>query len=482
MKNLILEHAKILIYGAGGNGIRFYERHKKQLQMVCFIDKRANEIKSIDELPVLSLEEVFEKFVDKDECVVFITVKNVFSHTEIAKVFVENGFHRIIYKSDNALKGIANIEDQAIDEIYENLIERKGHKYNFSIPFTKSIYTSFKDRLCIEVTATEIIAWCPVELLFNYKASNDYPGLNLTLFFPLVELYRFFLGDSSIDKEEVLENFFVYSCEWLKKNGRELNESQKNSFLESRTAVFEEMQKMSEVDIDFFKKNCPEVQYESGKFYLSSSGRNRVSFLIAKGFKYVPVRMSDKDYLEWCDLQHIYEMENYVNANGIKSFFAPYPNPYLLDFPIDFVDYQRLFLWPIANEIVKEIYKDSRVTEGSLTCINYDKVEKEKSKVSVVCYLKDDDIACQYFRSIGLHTDVNKNIGQYYLVIDSCVKRNLKEIFVNNYKRIYFLDREDGRVRGNSFTDFGFIKSRILFETMTRKGCICAEVFEKYKF
>lgn len=479
MEDIILEHAKILIYGTGGNGIGFYERQKNQLHIEGFIDKRADEIKTVYNLPVLTIEDANTKFINKDEYVVFVTIKNVFAHTEIAKTLLNNGFHRIVYKSDNVLKGNEDCVEKRIDEIYETLIEQKGYRHNFSIPFMKSIHISFKDRLCIEKTETEVRTWCPVELLFNYKESNDYPGLNMPLFFPLVELYKLFLGDSSISKEEAIDNFFVYSCEWLKKNGRELNESQKNSFLESRIAVFEEMQEMSEVDIEFFKRNCPEVKLEEKKFYLSSSGRNRVSFLIAKGFKYVPVKMSEKDYLEWCDLQYVNRMENYINDNGIKSFFAPYPNPYLLDFSIDFVDYQRLFLWPIANEIVKKIYKDSRVTEGTLTCTDYSKVERKKNKTSVMCYLQDGGAACQYFKSIGFHINMNEDAEIKYLVVDSCVKDNIEGILNKDYRKVYFLKREDGCLSNEVFLDFGYKRTKKMFETITRKGYLYAEVLEK---
>jgi hypothetical protein len=426
----------------------------------------------------MTLEDVSSKISDKQEYVVFIAVKNVFSHDEIARSLLENGFHRIVYKPGNILKGNGNSTEKQIDEIYETLMERKACNTNFRIPYTEMICTTFRDQLCIEREDTYVKTWCPVELLFNYKESHDYPGINMPLFFPLVELYKYFLGDTSIGREEAVSNFMAYSCEWLKQNNRELTRSQAESFMESRTAVFEEMQKTAEVDIDFFRKNCPMVKYEGGRFYLSSSGRNRVSFLIAKGFKYVPVKMSRDDYSDWCDMQSVKKMQEYIDGNKIASFFAPYPNPYLLDYPVDFVDYQRLFLIPIANGITKKIYKDSRVNEGTLTCVDYSKVESEKSKISVVCCMQDDGIASRYFESIGFHTGSDKKTENNYLLIDSNADKMTEVLSDRKYTRIYFLNRGDGNLDNEHFARFGYAKTRRLFDTVSRSGNISAEVYE----
>jgi hypothetical protein len=478
MENIKLANAKILIYGTGGNGKNFCERMHSQLQISGYIDKRANEIETLNNVSVMTLEEVSSNIKNKDEYVVVISVKNVFSHNEIAKSLLDNGFHRIVYKSDSVLKGNGDSKEKLIDEIYESLIERKECNTNYTIPYTEIIRTSFNDKLCIEKADTYVKTWCPVELLFNYKESHDYPGLNMPLFFPLVELYKYFLGDTSIGREEAVSNFMAYSCEWLKQNNRELTKSQADSFMESRTAVFEEMQKTVEVDIDFFKDNCPMVKYESGKFYLSSSGRNRVSFLIAKGFKYVPVKMSRNDYIDWCDMQYVKKIQDYVDRNKITSFFAPYPNPYLLDYPVDFVDYQRLFLIPIANSIMKKIYKYSRLIDGTLTCVNYSKVESEKSKTSVVCYMQDDGIASRYFESIGFNTSCDKKTENNYLLISSHINRTIEQLLDGKYTKIYFLNCGEGAIDNEYFARLGYTKKSRMFDTASRKGFIYAEVYE----
>ena len=383
-----------------------------------------------------------------------------------------------MYKPGNVLKGSAGETELAINKIYETLIERKEYNSGYEIPYTDSIRTALRDRLCIEKKKETVKAWCPVELLFNYKESYDYPGLNMPLFFPMVELYRFLMGDKELMEEEVISNFVVYSCEWLNKNKGTLTEGQEKSFIESRVAVFQEMQKMAEIDIDFFKRNCPRVTYEEGKFYLVSSGRNRVSFLIAKGFKYIPVEMSTQDYEKWCDFELRKRMEEYIAKNRIDSFFAPFPNPYLVDGTFDFVDYQRLFLFPIANRILKQIYKANRKKKDSLTITDFGSVERDKKSTKIDCVLQDDEIAEHYFESLGFDIEAHYDSGQKYLLIDS-MYCGAKSILERNYDTIFFLERESAYLKEKDLSDYGYTHKECIFNSIMKRGKVRAVIYDR---
>lgn len=441
-----LDTGKVIIYGTGGNGLSLARMLRNEsIQVKYFIDKRADEIVSIEDIPVKNLSEL-DDIDDKEQYIVFITIKNVFAHSEIASDILKRGYTHIIYKPSSVLRGYSNNTDEKVNELYELLIERKQYKSLLNIPATKNILIKFRNRLIISDDEDTIKVWCPVELIFNYKSSNDYPGLNMPLFFPLVELYRFLLGQEGEYHKNAIENFIVYCSEWLRINNKELDDSQLNSFLESRISVFQEMQKMTEIDNDFFKSNCPLVEYENEKFYISSSGRNRVSFLIAKGYKYVPVRMNRLDYEKWCNLKRVLEIEDKVNVQRIGSFFAPEPNPYLVDYKIDFVDYQRLILWPIANEIIKEIYIKSRYNKGTLTCTDFDKVEVLKKKYIITCDIEDGGISNAYFESIGLgRTNVNAEyIYNISFSEDKEIKRDaklIKAIWIKNKKKYFYFEK-----------------------------------------
>lgn len=439
--SVLLSKSKAIIYGIGGNGIKTYQLLKaNNIEVEGFIDKRAKEHAYIENTKVYSLQEITEKILDKNGIVVFVTLKNVFIHNEIVNELLRAGFHYVIYKSLNALNNVANSNEIEIDRAYEEIIEHVQFNTDFTVPYLYSANYHFIDRLKIKVNENAyVVSWVPIELLFNYRDAKDYPGINMPLMFPLVELYKAFLGDDNIDSKEALDNFFLYSGEWLHRNNNKPTNDQQASMFESRASIFQHMQKMAEADISFFQKNAPVAQYENGKFFLESSGRNRVAFLIAKGYKYIPVQMSQGDYDLWCDRPLINQYEEKINSKNINIFFAPYPNPYLVDFPVIYADYMTQFIIPIANEIVKDIYLQSVVEDDNVRIVDTQLVEKQKHIYSIICRIDDNGIANRYFRSIGL-TDYDTEREEIYKV--EIVDYNIGKIIDTTANRLYVLENE----------------------------------------
>lgn len=482
MDTASLRDLNICIYGTGGNGISLYRRIPEGYNFVCFIDKRADDIKELSEKPVVSVDSL-SKFTDLDKTVVFITIKSVFSHSDIARDLIKCGIRYIIFKPDNVLKDVADETELRINEIYEALIEGNGEFDDISIPHIDVLPVRLRNRLLIKEEGQEVTTWCPVELLFNYPESEDYPGINMPLFFPLVELYRSFLGDPTIDGEESEMNFIDYCCEWLRKNDKPLTLSQTESFLESRGQIFSDLQKMTEVDIDYFKSNCPSVKYVSGRFFLTSSGRNRVAFLIAKGFKYVPIRMSKVDYDIWCDVELVSSEEKRIEQGELRSYYAPATNPFLVDVQTVFADYMRLFVIPSANHIIKGIYNESKYAYVNMDsdsrgrCVDQKKVDKLLSDTVVVCQINDEGRAAKYFKSLGIDaiegsvkTSDIENKRNAYLIIDENNIEKVDDLYNTAcWKGIFYIRKTASKEL--RFDGYGCY--RTLFEhASTKTGCV----------
>lgn len=469
-----LDECNLLIYGTGGNGMGVYKCLSPFCNILGFIDKRAEKINSIFEKPVFTLQQISEKLPEneRDKTVVIITIKNVFMHSDIAKELLKNGFMFLIYKPLNILKSRGNKTDIQVNDIYENIVEKRQWTTNILVPRTKEILFEFQNKLFISRNEDEVTTWVPVEILFNYKESYDYPGINMPLFFPLVELYKAFLGTREVPLEQAINNFYLYCGEWLYRNKKPFTEEQKESFLESRRAIFEEMQKMAEVDIDFFKTNAPFVEKDGRKLFLKSSGRNRVAFLIAKGFKYVPVRMSSMEYNEWCDMDLVHEKERDINESGINCFFAPYPNPYLVDYPMYFTDYQRLFLQPVANEIIKKIYLNNVVNEEGLNRVFFEGVEQEKKKICFYFRVNDDGIAEEYFKNIGFMTSEisgrNDDLEKILVIDDENYMKGKDILYSADFQRIYLLQKGNDIKIINDFEQCGYKLNYRVFESICR--------------
>lgn len=483
LNNCCLKESNILIYGTGGNGIGLYQRLASFYNILGFIDKRAAKIVSIFDKPVYTIRDISQKlsFAEKENTVVIITIKNVFDHSGLVKELLYSNFPFIIYKPLNILKNRGNETDIRVNAIYESIVEKKQYASEVLVPRTEDIEYKLANRLLIERKDNEVITWLPVESLFNYKNSYGYPGINMPLFFPLVELYKAFLGKRDVSLQQAINNFYLYCGEWLYQNGKTLTDEQKDSFLEARRSVYVEMQKTAEVDIDFFKRNAPSVEKEENRFYLKSSGRNRISFLIAKGFRYVPVKMRIVDYEEWCDIEFVREKEKSINQNNVKCFFAPYPNPYLVDYSVCFVDYQRLFLQPIANEITKEIYLNNVITEAGVNRVAHEHVESDKKKWVFALKINDEGIAEEYLKNIGFLTVCsymqNHNAMQI-LVLDSQNFSEMEEVLAKGrFNKVYYLQQGMHEDTIEKFQKCGYKLEKKMFESVCRNGIICGFSF-----
>ena len=87
----------IVIYGAANSGKIVYDILKKnQIDIIAFIDKRADELGELYGKRIVgSIDDI--DGLDKTDCVVIIAVKNVFEHSKIADHLVKSGINSILY-------------------------------------------------------------------------------------------------------------------------------------------------------------------------------------------------------------------------------------------------------------------------------------------------------------------------------------------------------------------------------------------------
>ena len=424
-----LDESPIWIYGKGGTGIRTANVLKEAGVAVCgFIDKRAGEM-SEDVLPSITLEKA-SALHDKNKAAIIICLKDVFQHEAVARELLAAGFHWLIYKPAASLSGRVEAgKVQQINAIYESLVECSRLPASCDVPRTENIPVHLDDKFLIEDCGETVLAWVPVELIFNYEDSPDYPGCNMPLMFGLVDLYCAFLGELTIEEyETAIRDFYLYCGEWLHKNSLSAEEKPFSGFQDSRAGIFQNMEKMAELNTDFFRQNAPAASYKEGKFYLTSSGRNRVAYQIAKGGKYVPLRLSMKDYVKWCDLPRVRQLEHKLSEGSMGTSFASAAHPYLVSIPCEFADYMRLFILPSAREILRNLYLQCVVMdERGIRHVDFAKFEEQRSLVRIVDGMDDDGVLSRYFQSLGFHVvnsafDGGNFKDNYYFL-----RRELKE-------------------------------------------------------
>lgn len=166
------------------------------------------------------------------------------------------GFDQCIYKPLPILKGYSDNELEKISMAHDVfLVDIDFPKKQVLAKVNLNYKMQYKDSLIISQNAeNEVLTWMPLELIFNYKKADVYEDLSMAAFFPLVNLYRLFLGNVNRKERDVLDDFYRYASEWAYSNQIEITEELKASWVESRWEAFAHMQEISDYDFDFFAK------------------------------------------------------------------------------------------------------------------------------------------------------------------------------------------------------------------------------------
>lgn len=387
---------KYIIYGAGGNCYhikRLFDKEKYSIAAI--LDKRAEEMHFIEDTPVYTLEQFTKQEQLKDNIVIIVSIKNVFEHVNIARELLELGYKNIIYKPFPILQGEHDEEWDSINCVYEAILEEEklsglnGKKIACS---RRNHLVQFKDELIIEESNDTVMCWMPVELVCNYDREDAYRLLPMAAFYPLLNMYQYLLSSGyTYEWENILNDFFLYSIDWVERTGKELSEGLKTSMINSRISVFGGMQKKADLDSHFFVRNAVSVKrIDPMRFYLTTSGRNRVSFLIAKGHRFVPVHMSREDYACWLNQRNFEELKQYLEKNCINCLFTTVQHPLMISYASETTDYISMFCMPVVREIYRQLHWMTAEKTNDYYKINLERYNDEKGKLSILSVTKDE--------------------------------------------------------------------------------------------
>lgn len=395
-----------LIYGAGGCGLKLINVFKKKGYCLRgFIDKRAASLDTVCGEKVWSLDTLSELREEAENIVIIITIKNVFEHTNIAMELAQIGFDQCIYKPLPILQGYKDKELEKISKAHDIFLISVDIPDNQILSKVRNDNKiRIKDNFIITKQEQEVLTWVPLELLFNYKESDPYKQISMAAFFPLSNLYKLFLGGSMMNERKILDDFFCYCNEWAYRNNITVTKELKQRWIASRHEAFTQMQELVDYDFDFFFRAAPEVERNvDGGFNLICSGRNRVVFLEAKGYRHIPVKMSKDNYKKWINKDVMDEVLRYMTKNHIRKTYAPVPHPYFKTIPSKYVDYYRLVCFPIAKYITQWIFREARINVDKICILDQDKLEKLKQEYLILCDLEDEGACSRYLNMCGFN-------------------------------------------------------------------------------
>lgn len=432
----VSKNKQFVIYGAGGDCRRLIAvLRENNYQVVFIIDKRADSIVNLEGVPVVTFDEL--NFDNIRNCIFIISIKNVFEHTLIAKELLSRGVQNLVYKPLPVLHGTSDSEWEGISRAYDQLlIEKRIPKFPIAIS-RRDHMMAYYDQLFISENQDVVLCFMPIELIHNYNTDEAYGKMHMAAYYPLVDLYKYLLAIMPYNTwDGVKEQYYLYSAEWVSRVGEKYTLDLKKSLIHSRIGAFEEMQKLYDIEKDFFTRNAVNVEIgENKQFYLKSSGRNRVAFLIAKGCNYVPVKMDKESYRIWLDEEKSKRIIEFLEINHINKMFCKVPHPILSSYPTDVFDYSRLFCMPVISRINSYLHKLAEENDNDYPQINYEKFLQLKKDIKIYCDIDDMGNMGRYIAAAGMKcTQVCENSAEITALLDDLFNYRDSALIVRNCK------------------------------------------------
>lgn len=355
----------ILIYGASSAGIRVGRLLEGSGSTIKgYIDKRAKEIEFFNGKRVYTIDEAEKLFKYKENVIIIICIRNVFEHIYIAKDLLVLGFTNLIYKHKDVLSGKKNSYLLSIDDAYEKLVNEGRVPNNSVFKTDANNLQVIKDFAIIEDDDKkgEKVVFIPKQLLFvDTKNGIAWQNLNIPTTFPGVFLYEYFERKNNFTFKEIYD-FYInqFSKGIVKDIGITANDSWGNVTIQGRQEVYNEMNIKFAIDTSFFIRNCPKGIFDSkeSRVKVISSGKNRISFLVAKGINFIPIRLSKEDYGIYVNSEEANKLVNYLEDNHIKKINTVIEHPFFYDYPSVAGSFLDLCIVPIIRFWAMEIYRE----------------------------------------------------------------------------------------------------------------------------
>lgn len=411
-----LRDRPIVIYGAAAVGLIIYDICKElNIPVSGFIDKRADEIGNIQGVPVYSVDSGETDILDKD-CAVFVAVKNVFEHDNIAEKLIKNGFNNIIYRPYAVIKGKGSENEKILYDVYEKFVQKE--LFEGDIPKTfESCQYEYRDYATVKKGENIRIVFVPIETLFTdiKKGVDKWNWLNIPIMalLPHIAFFRW------IDQQEGFSSdmYLKFCIDSTKVKGQiNVTERWKQNVIKNRADVYSNMNESLERDFDFFLRNAPKAEWNSCGYFNLVSGKHRAAFWIAKGRRYIPLKISDSDYEKWINECKVNKVIQYFIHREVHYVHAPVEHPYFYEMQCE----NRSFYFGLLRDFIYDI------ALGQYRDMGYVKL---KELATVLISLNDDGYISRALQRYGVSVEIyNKgNVGialENLIVINSELKES----------------------------------------------------------
>lgn len=331
----ITSKSKIVIYGAGKLGqSRANELRDAGYDVVAFMDKNADVFGEISGVPVYVPQ---TEVLDKENVIVIVCVHNGLWHVEIAATLYEMGYDKILFIPLNSQFNYHAKEKMQL--IYTSFDYQEYDKL-VNIPQYNELICNDPDisNSVIYMNDRVVVAWISVNLIYTSygvatasqsgapKELEEYANVPIPGMKPYVQLFRYISGMGGD------YNLFL---RLLKKFQNTFDDYTDEEFIGDRIELYKEFQKQLNFGITQFVSAAPDCRWNPKGFFNLCDGMTRTTFLYCKGFQYVPVKMSKKDFEHWCNHVEFKKVKSYLHNNHYKIKYKV-EHPGFMGIPNDF--------------------------------------------------------------------------------------------------------------------------------------------------
>lgn len=284
-----MENYKILIYGCGDLGKKFFARLSDKYTIAGFIDEKAEKLRAVNNAyEIFSLKQA-ACIGSKNECIVIVALHDGMQHDMVAANLYKIGYDKIIYSPMNVM--ISYSYRQQMKTIYRSALNGTITSMDKVLQQRRFLCESekYSAEKIIDIGESTVSFWCDVNLV---TVELEGKMCKLEMFQPYVDLFRWLKGEKNVSLEA-----YIDVVKRTKKN-IDLRE-----WLHSREKLYDLYVDALKYDTTFFTEAPSPCSWHEGKceFFLNE-GTTRGMFLISNNYDYIPIIVTMDDfavYKEW---------------------------------------------------------------------------------------------------------------------------------------------------------------------------------------
>lgn len=277
---------KILIYGCGDLGKKFFARLSNKYTIAGFIDEKAEMLKAPNSTYEIFSPKQAACIDEKDKCIVIVALHDGMQHDIVAAKLYKMGYDKIIYSPMKVI--ISYSYRHQMKTIYRSALNGTITSMDKVLQQRRFLCESekYSAEKIIDIGESAVSFWCDVNLVM---LEIEGKMCKLEMFQPYVDLFRWLKGEKNVSLEA-----YIDAAE---------KKSNKKEWLCSREKLYELYKDALKYDTTFFTEApSPALWHKEENKFCLTEGATRGMFLISNNYECIPISVAMEDftgYIEW---------------------------------------------------------------------------------------------------------------------------------------------------------------------------------------